>query len=243
MRRVYAAGGFAEALASARREAKSAFGNDSVLLERLVEDGRHVEVQVFGDAHGNMVHLYERDCSTQRRHQKIIEECPSPAVSAELRDRLGEWAVAAAQSVGYRGAGTVEFILDKAGNAFFLEMNTRLQVEHPVTEMVTGVDLVEWQLRVASGEGLPLTQDQIEMHGHAVEARLYAEDPYNGFLPQTGNILRFQPVESESQPEETIRFVRFRPPKLERAGESLTLSLPHIRLDKALEFLVGDHLK
>ncbi|MCB1464465.1 MAG: biotin/lipoyl-binding protein [Nitratireductor sp.] len=193
MRRVHAAWDFGEALASARREAKSAFGNDSVLLERLVEDGRHVEVQVFGDAHGNMVHLYERDCSTQRRHQKIIEECPSPAVSAELRDRLGEWAVAAAQSVGYRGAGTVEFILDKAGNAFFLEMNTRLQVEHPVTEMVTGVDLVEWQLRVASGEGLPLTQDQIEMHGHAVEARLYAEDPYNGFLPQTGRVLGFRP--------------------------------------------------
>ncbi len=197
MRRVDEAAAFAEALASARREAMSAFGNDTVLLERLIEGGRHVEVQVFGDGNGNLVHLFERDCSAQRRHQKIVEESPSPAVDTALRDRLGAWAVAAAQSVNYAGAGTVEFILGADGEAFFLEMNTRLQVEHPVTEMVTGIDLVEWQLRVASGEELPLGQEDIRLNGHAVEARLYAEDPWHGFMPQTGEIVHFRPSEVE----------------------------------------------
>jgi geranyl-CoA carboxylase alpha subunit len=183
---------FAEALASARREAKSAFGDDAVLLEKLIEDGRHVEVQVFGDRFGNHVHLFERDCTAQRRHQKVVEEAPSPAVDAKLRDRLGQWAVALARAANYENAGTVEFILDGSGNPYFLEINTRLQVEHPVTEMVTGLDLVEWQLRIARGEKLPLTQDQIFLRGHAIEARLCAEDPARGFLPQTGRIERFR---------------------------------------------------
>ncbi|GIL03429.1 MAG: 3-methylcrotonyl-CoA carboxylase subunit alpha [Alphaproteobacteria bacterium] len=193
MRRVDGPDGFAAALASARREARAAFGDDTVLLEKYVAGARHVEIQIFGDCHGNCVHLFERDCSAQRRHQKIIEEAPSPAVDREMRTRLGRWAVAAARSVGYEGAGTVEFIVDEAGGAFFLEMNTRLQVEHPVTEMVTGIDLVEWQLRVAAGEPLPLAQEDIRLDGHAVEARLCAENPYDGFLPQTGTIRHFQP--------------------------------------------------
>ena len=160
------------------------------MLERLVEHPRHLEVQVFGDAHGNIVHLYERDCTTQRRRQKIIEEAPSPVLPPALREKLTGYAVGAARAVGYRNAGTVEFIADADLNIFFLEMNTRLQVEHPVTEMVTGVDLVEWQLRVAAGEPLPLRQDQISLSGHAIEARLCAEDPYDGFRPQTGIVLR-----------------------------------------------------
>ena len=192
MRLVTEAAGLADALSGARAEAESAFASGELLLEQAVIEPRHVEIQVFGDSHGNVVHLGERDCSIQRRHQKVIEESPSPAVDAELRAKMGDAAVAAAQACGYVGAGTVEFLLDREGKFFFLEMNTRLQVEHPVTELVTGVDLVEWQLRVAAGETLPRTQDEITFRGHAIEARLYAEDPARGFLPQTGPVLRWR---------------------------------------------------
>jgi len=197
MRKVEAAADFEAALEGARREAKSAFGDDRVLLETYVSRPRHIEVQVFGDAQGQVVHLYERDCSLQRRHQKVIEEAPAPGMDAETRAAVCGAAVRAAQAVGYVGAGTVEFIADaseglRADRIWFMEMNTRLQVEHPVTEAVTGQDLVEWQLRVASGEPLPLTQDQIALNGHAIEARLYAENPAAGFLPSTGPLLHFR---------------------------------------------------
>jgi geranyl-CoA carboxylase alpha subunit len=182
-----------EALHSAAREALSAFGDGTLMLEKLIERGRHVEIQVFADSHGNAVHLGERDCTAQRRRQKIIEESPSPIVGEEMRARMGADAVKAALAVGYRGAGTIEFIVDADQNYFFLEMNTRLQVEHPVTEFCTGLDLVEWQLRVAAGEKLPLTQQQLTFTGHAIEARLCAEDPYAGFAPQTGKILHWRP--------------------------------------------------
>ncbi len=182
-----------QALAGARREASSAFGDGTLMLEKLIDNGRHIEVQVFADSHGNAVHLGERDCTAQRRRQKVIEEAPSPVVSAAMRDSMGRDAVAAALAVGYQGAGTVEFIVDADMKHYFLEMNTRLQVEHPVTECITGLDLVEWQLRVASGEPLPLQQEQISFSGHAIEARLYAEDPYDGWKPQTGRILGWQP--------------------------------------------------
>ena len=181
------------ALAGARREAASAFGDGRLMLERLIDHGRHIEIQVFADAHGNAVHLGERDCTAQRRRQKVIEESPSPVVDAALRAAMGRDAVAAALAVGYRGAGTVEFIVDARMKHYFLEMNTRLQVEHPVTECVTGLDLVEWQLRVAAGEPLPLAQDQVGFSGHAIEARLYAEDPYDGWKPQTGRVAGWQP--------------------------------------------------
>jgi acetyl/propionyl-CoA carboxylase alpha subunit len=196
MRRVEQAADFAAALASCRREAAASFGDDRVLLEKYVDHPRHIEVQLFADAYGNAVHLFERDCSLQRRHQKVIEEAPAPGMDAASRAAICEAAVRAAKAVGYQGAGTVEFIADgsaglKPDRIWFMEMNTRLQVEHPVTEGVTGVDLVEWQLRVASGEPLPLTQDQIGLNGWAMEARLYAEDPQTGFLPSTGPLTHF----------------------------------------------------
>ncbi|MGL6108469.1 MAG: acetyl/propionyl/methylcrotonyl-CoA carboxylase subunit alpha, partial [Rubrivivax sp.] len=176
---------------SARAEALASFGNGDLLLERLVEDARHVEVQVFGDTHGGAIHLGERDCSTQRRNQKILEEAPAPGVSPELRERLGAAAGTLVREVGYTGAGTVEFLLTPDGHFHFLEMNTRLQVEHPVTEAITGLDLVEWQLRIARGEPLPLSQEQIRWQGHAIEARLCAEDAFNGFAPQAGRVLHW----------------------------------------------------
>jgi acetyl-CoA/propionyl-CoA carboxylase biotin carboxyl carrier protein len=187
-----------ESIQAARREAESAFADGTLYVERLVEKPRHVEVQVFGDHHGTVVHLFERECSIQRRHQKVIEESPSPALDPGLRARMTDAAVRAASAAGYRNAGTVEFLVDSASIGrsdtpfYFLEMNTRLQVEHPVTEAVTGVDLVRAQLLVASGEPLPWTQDQLSQRGHAIEARVYAEDPAQGFLPQAGRILLYR---------------------------------------------------
>ena len=189
MRRVDTAADFAEALGSCQREARSAFGDDHVLVEKYVLSPRHIEIQVFADAYGQCVHLFERDCSVQRRHQKVLEEAPAPGMTAERREAMGQAAVEAARAVGYVGAGTVEFIASPDGGFYFMEMNTRLQVEHPVTEMITGLDLVEWQLRVASGEPLPLAQEHLRIRGHAIEARIYAEDPDRGFLPSTGRLL------------------------------------------------------
>ena len=202
MRKVESGGDFAAALQSARREAKAAFGDDRVLLETYVTRPRHIEVQVFGDSQGQVVHLFERDCSLQRRHQKVIEEAPAPGMSEAARAAVCGAAVKAAEAVGYVGAGTVEFIADaseglKPDRIWFMEMNTRLQVEHPVTEAVTGVDLVEWQLRIASGEPLPLGQDRIALNGHAIEARLYAENPSAGFLPSTGPLTHFRLPEAQ----------------------------------------------
>ncbi len=194
MRLVENEGDLAAALAGARSEAASAFGSDELILERAVVAPRHVEIQVFADAAGNTIHLGERDCSIQRRHQKVIEEAPSPAVGAALRAAMGEATVEAARAVSYVGAGTVEFLLDGEDRFYFLEMNTRLQVEHPVTELITGQDLVAWQLRIAAGEPLPLTQEEVTLSGHAIEARLYAEDPAAGFLPRTGPVLRWRPA-------------------------------------------------
>jgi acetyl-CoA carboxylase biotin carboxylase subunit len=192
MRQVEDEADLAEAAAAVRREAEAAFGDGRIIVERLVARPRHIEVQVFGDGAGEVLHLFERECSIQRRHQKIVEETPSPALDAGLREQMTGAAVAAASSVDYLGAGTVEMLLsDETREFFFLEMNTRLQVEHPVTELVTGVDLVEWQLRTAAGEHLPLSQDQLRIDGHAVEVRLYAEDPAGGFLPQSGEVLDF----------------------------------------------------
>jgi acetyl/propionyl-CoA carboxylase alpha subunit len=197
MRRVDAAADFVSALESCQREAANSFGDARVLLEKYVASPRHIEVQVFADRHGNVVHLFERDCSIQRRHQKVIEEAPAPGMDSRTREALCQAAVRAAKAVNYEGAGTIEFIADareglRADQIWFMEMNTRLQVEHPVTEMITGLDLVEWQLRVVSGERLPLSQDQIKMRGHAIEARLYAENTDAGFLPSTGSLAHFK---------------------------------------------------
>ncbi|MDQ4086699.1 MAG: ATP-grasp domain-containing protein, partial [Pseudomonadota bacterium] len=196
MRKVNSAGEFQDMLLSCKREAAASFGDDRVLIEKYIERPRHIEVQVFGDAHGNVVHLFERDCSLQRRHQKVIEEAPAPGMDETTRAAVCEAAVKAARAVDYVGAGTIEFIADaseglRADRIWFMEMNTRLQVEHPVTEEITGQDLVEWQLRVASGEKLPLRQEELAIRGHAIEARLYAEDPAHGFLPSTGRLDHF----------------------------------------------------
>ena len=197
IRKVDSPADFLDALASCQREAAASFGNDHVLIEKYILTPRHIEVQIFGDTHGNVVHLFERDCSLQRRHQKVIEEAPAPGMDEATRAELCAAAVRAAKAVDYVGAGTIEFIADaseglRADRIWFMEMNTRLQVEHPVTEEITGVDLVEWQLRVASGEPLPMTQDQLAINGWAMEARLYAEDPAKGFLPSTGTLELFQ---------------------------------------------------
>ncbi|MEE4661044.1 MAG: acetyl-CoA carboxylase biotin carboxylase subunit, partial [Halieaceae bacterium] len=197
MRWVACAEALPAALAAARSEAAAAFGSDELILEKAVVDARHVEIQVFGDSHGNLIHLGERDCSVQRRHQKVIEECPCPVMTATLREAMGQAAVDAALSIGYEGAGTVEFLLGADGAFYFLEMNTRLQVEHPVTEMVTGLDLVALQLAVARGEPLPLNQRDVSLTGHAIEVRLYAEDPSNDFLPAAGRALRWEPPVGE----------------------------------------------
>ena len=195
MRLVQSSADIVESLKTARSEAENAFGSGELILEKAVIAPRHVEIQVFGDTHGNYVYLFERDCSIQRRHQKVVEEAPCPVMTESLRQQMGEAAVAAARSCNYVGAGTVEFLLDQSGEFYFLEMNTRLQVEHPVTELVTGLDLVEWQLRVANGETLPLQQSELTLTGHAIEVRLYAEDPRLDFLPQTGQIQRWLPAD------------------------------------------------
>ena len=188
MRVVEKSADFVDALASCQREAKASFGDDRVLIEKYLTRPRHIEIQVFADTQGHCIHLFERDCSVQRRHQKVLEEAPAPGMQEVRRKAMGEAAVAAAKAVGYVGAGTVEFIANQDGSFYFMEMNTRLQVEHPVTEMITGLDLVQWQLQVAAGEPLPLTQDQLRIHGHSIEARIYAENPAKNFLPSTGTL-------------------------------------------------------
>ena len=214
MRAVERSEDFAAALASCQREARNSFGDDAVLIEKYVQRPRHIEIQVFGDAHGNCVYLFERDCSVQRRHQKVLEEAPAPGMTPELRARMGEAAVAAARAVGYVGAGTVEFIVEQPGGYehpgqmrfYFMEMNTRLQVEHPVTEAITGLDLVEWQLRVAAGEPLPLKQEQLQIRGHAIEARICAENPDKQFLPATGRLDSYRKPAHESFQVAPVRF-------------------------------------
>ncbi|MEO8456082.1 MAG: acetyl/propionyl/methylcrotonyl-CoA carboxylase subunit alpha [Sphingomicrobium sp.] len=227
MRRVEAAAEFDDALDSAKREAASSFGDDRVLIEKYILSPRHIEVQVFGDSHGNVVHLFERDCSLQRRHQKVIEEAPAPGMDAETREAVCGAAVRAAKAVNYENAGTIEFIADaseglKPDRIWFMEMNTRLQVEHPVTEEITGQDLVEWQLRVASGEKLPKTQDELSITGHAIEARLYAEDPAKGFLPSVGRLEHF--VLGDPGPENAALY---REPRIETGVEEGDAISPH----------------
>jgi geranyl-CoA carboxylase alpha subunit len=194
MRLVHDSTQLLDQLRTARSESLNAFGSDELILEHALIDPRHVEIQLFGDSHGNLIYLGERDCSIQRRHQKVIEEAPCPVMTPQLRQAMGEAALKAGRAVNYVGAGTVEFLLDRNGRFYFLEMNTRLQVEHPVTEWITGLDLVDWQLKVAAGEPLPLKQAEVTLTGHAMEVRLYAEDPAQGFLPQTGNVLRWEPA-------------------------------------------------
>ncbi|CAA0094582.1 Acetyl-/propionyl-coenzyme A carboxylase alpha chain [Halioglobus japonicus] len=198
MRQVHSAAEFDEALAAAKRESMNAFGDDTMLVEKYLTQPRHVEIQVFCDQHNNAVYLFERDCSVQRRHQKVIEEAPAPGMTPALRESMGQAAIQAALAIDYEGAGTVEFLLDSDGSFYFMEMNTRLQVEHPVTEMISGQDLVEWQLRVADGEPLPLEQGQLTINGHAFEARIYAEDPDNDFLPVTGTLSFVQTPETSA---------------------------------------------
>jgi 3-methylcrotonyl-CoA carboxylase alpha subunit len=246
MRRVERHADFEPALEAAQREATSAFGDARVLIEKYVTAPRHIEMQIFADRHGNVIHLNERDCSLQRRHQKVIEEAPAPGMSVDLRAAMGEAAIAAAKAASYEGAGTIEFIADgssglKRDGFWFLEMNTRLQVEHPVTEAITGLDLVAWQFRVAAGERLPLTQDQVPLAGHAVEARLYAEDPERGFLPSTGKLLALQFPSAEglridSGVEAGSEITPYYDPliaKLVAHGESRALALD--RLGEALD--------
>ena len=209
MRIVQGAEDFADALASCQREAKNSFNDDAVLVEKYVQRPRHIEIQVFGDSHGNIIHLHERDCSVQRRHQKVLEESPAPGLTEVMRQRMGAAAVAAAKAVNYVGAGTVEFIVEQSERGmdfFFMEMNTRLQVEHPVTEAVTGLDLVEWQLRIAAGEALPLTQAQVKVQGHAIEARICAETPDNDFLPATGRLQVMRIPAAQSFTTGTVRW-------------------------------------
>ncbi|MBT6245400.1 MAG: ATP-grasp domain-containing protein, partial [Gammaproteobacteria bacterium] len=197
IRLVTAEGDLAAALSSARIESTNAFGSDELILEKAVVGGRHIEIQVVADGQGNVVHLFERDCSVQRRHQKVIEEAPSTFMTQELRSAMGSAAVEAARAVNYEGVGTVEFLVDSQQQFYFLEMNTRLQVEHPVTEMIADVDLVDWQLRIANGESLPVSQEQLSIQGHAIEVRIYAEDPSKGFMPQTGKLATFIPADEE----------------------------------------------
>ena len=192
MRIVHSEDDLEQSIESAKRESKSAFGDDSVFLEKYLDKPRHIEFQILADEHGNVIHLFERECSIQRRHQKIIEETPSPVMTKELRDTMGKAAVAAAQAVGYSNAGTIEFMVDGELNFYFMEMNTRLQVEHPITEMTTGIDLAKWQLRIANGMELSLKQNDIIQHGHALECRIYAEDPSNGFLPSVGRLKKVE---------------------------------------------------
>jgi 3-methylcrotonyl-CoA carboxylase alpha subunit len=198
MRAVHCAEEFEQALIAAKREALSSFNDDLMLVEKYLLKPRHVEIQVFCDSHQNAVYLFERDCSVQRRHQKVIEEAPAPGMTLELRQKMGAAAIKAARAINYEGAGTVEFLLDSRGDFFFMEMNTRLQVEHPVTEMISGQDLVTWQLIVAAGQSLPCSQEQLKINGHAFEARIYAEDPDNDFLPATGRLSLLQPPPEDS---------------------------------------------
>ena len=213
MRIVEKSGDFESALLSCQREAKASFSDDRVLVEKYLQRPRHIEIQVFADTHGRCIYLFERDCSVQRRHQKVLEEAPAPGMTVDRRRAMGDAAVAAAQAVAYVGAGTVEFIANQDGSFYFMEMNTRLQVEHPVTEMITGFDLVEWQLRVAKGEPLPRTQEQLRIHGHAIEARIYAENPEKGFLPSTGTLKRLR------FPEAAEFVVGIEPPPSPLTGE------------------------
>ena len=194
-----------EGLARARSEAKSSFGDERVFIEKFITDPRHVEIQVLGDKHGNVIHLGERECSIQRRNQKVIEEAPSPLLDATTRKKMGEQAVALAKAVGYDSAGTVEFVAGQDKSFYFLEMNTRLQVEHPVTELVTGIDLVEQMIRIAAGEKLAIKQSEVKFDGWAVESRVYAEDPYRNFLPSTGRLTRYRPPEEQTANGVTVR--------------------------------------
>ncbi len=209
MRIVRSAGELAAAIVSAKREAKAAFGDDRMLIEKFVENPRHIEVQVIGDSHGNLLSLFERECTLQRRHQKVIEEAPSPTLDAAQREAVCAAARKAAAAVNYVGAGTIEFV-SNGKDVFFIEMNTRLQVEHPVTELITGIDLVEWQLRVAFGEQLPLTQDQITLNGHAIEARVYAENPHKNFMPSVGRIRDLADAGAVERPADRCRIPRGR---------------------------------